>query len=207
MAATTRNMRSGHNTEKDNAAIAAPPQTPRAGRPVATVWDALERADCRPRGPEQSFMARCPAHDDHDPSLSVTEGGDGRVLLHCFAGCEIGAILAALGLTVVDLFVRGSTVRPRGRAGPTPRSARATAPVDLPPAERLVRVLRALDACGTSWQAQVMGPDCPVCGAQRLWITAAHERQPTLSCPAGCDQVDIERALAERARQASGRPA
>ena len=33
-------------------------------------------------------MARCPAHDDREPSLSIRDGGDGRVLVHCHAGCE-----------------------------------------------------------------------------------------------------------------------
>jgi hypothetical protein len=49
-------------------------------------------------------MARCPAHDDRTPSLSVTEGGDGRVLLKCQAGCDTKDVLAARGLTMADLF-------------------------------------------------------------------------------------------------------
>lgn len=54
-------------------------------------------------GPRR-WMARCPAHDDRNPSLSVTEGEDGRILLHCFAGCETEDILRALGLSWKDLF-------------------------------------------------------------------------------------------------------
>jgi 5S rRNA maturation endonuclease (ribonuclease M5) len=49
-------------------------------------------------------MAKCPAHDDSSPSLSVGEGDDGRVLLHCHAGCTHDQIVAAVGLTVADLF-------------------------------------------------------------------------------------------------------
>jgi len=30
------------------------------------------------------YMALCPAHDDREPSLSIAEGDDGRVLLNCF---------------------------------------------------------------------------------------------------------------------------
>lgn len=41
------------------------------------------------------FMARCPAHDDRNPSLSLTEK-NGRVLVKCFAGCEQRAVIAAL---------------------------------------------------------------------------------------------------------------
>ena len=48
-------------------------------------------------------MARCPAHDDRNPSLSVRETPDGRVLIHCFARCPISSALAALGLTPADL--------------------------------------------------------------------------------------------------------
>lgn len=50
-----------------------------------------------------SGSARCPAHDDRDPSLSVTRADD-RVLLKCQAGCDISNVLAALKLTAADLF-------------------------------------------------------------------------------------------------------
>lgn len=50
------------------------------------------------------WQARCPAHDDKSPSLSISEGSDGRVLLHCHAGCTVEAMLAALGLAWHDLF-------------------------------------------------------------------------------------------------------
>ena len=51
------------------------------------------------------FMASCPAHDDRSPSLSVKEGNDGRVLLHCFAGCTFYEVIESLGLSPGDLFV------------------------------------------------------------------------------------------------------
>lgn len=50
------------------------------------------------------YMARCPTHDDPKPSLSIKEGDDGRVLLHCFADCETTRIVTALGLDMSDLF-------------------------------------------------------------------------------------------------------
>ena len=40
--------------------------------------------------------ARCPAHDDRNPSLSVRDGDNGRVLVHCHAGCEQAVVLDAL---------------------------------------------------------------------------------------------------------------
>lgn len=47
--------------------------------------------------------ARCPAHDDTAPSLSVTEG-ESRVLIRCHAGCDVDTVLGALKLTKSDLF-------------------------------------------------------------------------------------------------------
>jgi hypothetical protein len=50
------------------------------------------------------WIARCPGHGDKSPSLSIREMEDGRVLLHCFAGCPNGDVLQALGLRMSDLF-------------------------------------------------------------------------------------------------------
>ncbi len=43
----------------------------------------------------ESALCRCPAHDDRDPSLSVTVES-GTVLVHCHAGCSQDAVIAAL---------------------------------------------------------------------------------------------------------------
>jgi putative DNA primase/helicase len=43
-----------------------------------------------------SWMARCPAHDDRDPSLSIRDSDDGKVLVRCHAGCEQHQVIAAL---------------------------------------------------------------------------------------------------------------
>lgn len=50
------------------------------------------------------WIARCPAHDDRGPSLSIRELDDGRILIHCFAGCSADSILSAAGLNFCDLF-------------------------------------------------------------------------------------------------------
>jgi hypothetical protein len=50
------------------------------------------------------FEARCPAHDDRNPSLSVGVGDDGRLLVHCQRGCALGDVLRPIGLTIKDLF-------------------------------------------------------------------------------------------------------
>lgn len=47
-----------------------------------------------------SWKARCPAHDDSNPSLAVTEMPDGTVLVHCFAGCAQADLRAALPMIV-----------------------------------------------------------------------------------------------------------
>ena len=49
-------------------------------------------------------MACCPAHDDHNPSLSITELSDGRILMKCWAGCEVTSVVSALGLRMCDLM-------------------------------------------------------------------------------------------------------
>ena len=41
------------------------------------------------------WMANCPAHDDRNPSLSIRER-DGKVLVHCHAGCDQRSVIAAL---------------------------------------------------------------------------------------------------------------
>lgn len=49
------------------------------------------------------YMARCPAHPDNKPSLSVKPGRDQPVLLKCYADCETVDILDKLGLTFADI--------------------------------------------------------------------------------------------------------
>jgi len=64
----------------------------------------------------KGWKALCPAHDDHKPSLKIDEGQDGRVLLKCFAGCDTKDILAAIGLTMRDLYPEPE--QKRGQEGP-----------------------------------------------------------------------------------------
>lgn len=70
-------------------------------RPIDVVLGRLSRH--KPAGQGQ-WKACCPAHDDRNPSLSVKEGDNGAVLLHCFAGCETADVVAAMGLQMSDLY-------------------------------------------------------------------------------------------------------
>lgn len=71
---------------------------------VAPIELLLPRLDkVKPAGAGK-WNARCPAHDDRDPSLSIAEADSGKVLLHCWAGCAARDILAAIGLELRHLF-------------------------------------------------------------------------------------------------------
>lgn len=50
------------------------------------------------------YQALCPAHADRTPSLSITEGSDGRVLVKCHAGCSFESIRVAMKLDAKDFF-------------------------------------------------------------------------------------------------------
>src|SRR5205085_10933037 len=59
------------------------------------------------------WTARCPAHDDRHPSLSIRETTDGKVLVYCHAGCKQTVVLGALrkrGLWSNDRF-QGKIIR------------------------------------------------------------------------------------------------
>ena len=65
----------------------------------------LEAALDKSKRTGDTLKARCPAHKDKSPSLSVTIGDNAdRVLLKCFAGCQAEDIIHALGWKMRDLF-------------------------------------------------------------------------------------------------------
>jgi len=79
--------------------------------PIETVFSRLDKVH---GAGENQWNALCPAHDDKSPSLSISEGTDGRVLLICRAGCDFRSIVTALGLEPKDLFPP-SRMSPRER--------------------------------------------------------------------------------------------
>lgn len=69
------------------------------------VTDALATRGCRPRTVPGGLQARCPAHDDRSPSLSVGDRDDRTgVVVRCHAGCDVQAVVDALDLRLADLF-------------------------------------------------------------------------------------------------------
>ncbi|MHB1038678.1 MAG: YfjI family protein [Pirellulales bacterium] len=77
------------------------------------------------------WKSPCPGHDDRRPSLSITTGDDGRVLLCCHGGCPTEAILRAIGLVAADLFqddAPGGASAHGARANGHPRRSTAAKP-------------------------------------------------------------------------------
>ena len=59
------------------------------------------------RDTSNGWEARCPCrNDDENPSLSVAEGKDGRVLVTCHRGegCSVVEICNAVNMKVTDLY-------------------------------------------------------------------------------------------------------
>jgi hypothetical protein len=108
-----------------------------------TIDELLGRLD-RVRKTKDGWIARCPAHEDRTPSLSIARGEGRQILLRCFAGCLLDDILGRLALKVADLFPEAadtaSGIRPASAVGAVADwLARARR---LPPAE-----IRRLFAC------------------------------------------------------------
>lgn len=83
----------------------------------------------RPRRTSRGWLAKCPAHADRRPSLGIAEGDSGRILLKCWTGCSAAEIVAAMGLSMRDLFAdempsRDAMRRVRARKAETERAAR-----------------------------------------------------------------------------------
>jgi putative DNA primase/helicase len=89
-------------------------------RPIDRVLDAVGY-DGQRNG--KHFKALCPAHDDRNPSLSVTEAANGKVLINCFGGCSLESVLGAMGLQKSDLFPDDPTRR-NGHSERKPKAKR-----------------------------------------------------------------------------------
>ena len=76
----------------------------KCSEPIVRLIEQLREKGCEPRPAGSGWTAKCPAHDDNTPSLSVSQGDDGRALAHCHAGCDTKNVCRALGLELHELF-------------------------------------------------------------------------------------------------------
>ncbi len=67
---------------------------------ISAVLEQLEGV----RKSTNGYMACCPAHDDRNPSLSIREGDNDGILVHCFAGCLEEEICRAINISKADLM-------------------------------------------------------------------------------------------------------
>ena len=112
-----------------------------------TAQDCLDRLKGVRSGGTGRWLARCPAHPDQRPSLSIRERTD-RILVHCFAGCTPEEIAAAIGLSMRDLFITSSVSqeqRPRAECQQMTPSALAFQ-FELAALDRRLRAERVLNA-------------------------------------------------------------
>jgi hypothetical protein len=68
---------------------------------VETFLSALDKVKRNGKG---QWVACCPSHQDKSPSMTIAETDDGRVLVHCFAGCSVEEILGAVGMEFDVLY-------------------------------------------------------------------------------------------------------
>lgn len=93
----------------------------------------------------QGWQARCPAHDDRRPSLTVSVGDDGRVLVCCHAGCAVEAIVGAMGLTMRALMPDDTLTVDRTRPA-TPKTGVSSTRAAMPRPRRQTVYPTAHDA-------------------------------------------------------------
>lgn len=80
---------------------------------VENLLGCLDKVREKPtKGTSRNWEACCPAHDDNDPSLSITELSDQRVLVHCWAGCSALDVISSLGLEWSELFPPDDNYQP-----------------------------------------------------------------------------------------------
>jgi hypothetical protein len=95
-----------------------------------TTAEIADRLQAKPTS--GGWAARCPAHEDKNASLCISEAPDGKTLIHCQAGCKFNAVVSAMGLKSSDLFPAKDTAprvqhktaqRKPGRTFPTAEAA------------------------------------------------------------------------------------
>ena len=143
--------------------------------PSVSQGSALHQVLSRLQGVKRSgtgYVALCPAHNDRHPSLSIDELSDGRVLLHCWAGCDTESIVSAIGLTMSDLFPQSGRKPSRHRKTKAERQEEAQRQVELTLERRfnqvedatnrdLLVLIRTVDRALTNGGWQTIFTDAP----------------------------------------------
>jgi DNA primase len=99
-------------------------------------------------------MARCPAHDDREPSLAIRDRDDGTVLVYCHAGCSQERVIAAL--------------RSRGQWRANERTSRRAGPISAPAGGKTARsssdrnLARRTEAALALWRAARPAEGSPI---------------------------------------------
>ena len=117
------------------------------------------------------WIAQCPLHDDQTPSLSISAGRDGKVLVHCHAGCNQR-----------DVFI--AVLRNRGLCGKhkrkDPVADKEDADADADARKRRAFALAIWRACGPAEATLVQtclaarGIDLPLPNALRFHAGLKH---------------------------------
>lgn len=98
-----------------------------------------------------AWMARCPAHEDREPSLSIADARCGKVLVRCHAGCDQHEVIAALRARGAWQDIgRGARRRFVHKAG------------RQPPAEPDADALKRTEAALAIWRASHPAEGTPV---------------------------------------------
>ena len=71
----------------------------------------LTRLENLRRTGDGKWLACCPAHNDNNPSLTIKQTEDGKILIHCFAGCDVNSVVSSMGLTLSDLMPDNPTYK------------------------------------------------------------------------------------------------
>ena len=199
------------------------------------VLDRLEEHGSRfSRKGDTSSMAQCPAHDDNNPSLEITKT-DGKTLLKDHGGCDTEAVVAALGLSMADLYDddkrRGNNHdKPVGR-----RAMRSTTNRTMTKStwrragaftfigqittsalftDEFSRFCEHIGATPTAWKNVWDNGECPSCGQKTLRavnvvVPAAADTTPggsfTLCHCPSCKPADMYKALVAQAGDIAAR--
>lgn len=151
---------------------------------LANIVAVLQEHGCDPHpGQRGRYRAICPAHADSSPSLSVAEGDNEQVIIHCFAGCATEDVLKDLDLKWSDLYPEGE---PTGSTEPRRRVARRAKRLVKPPEDRTYGIVPAhviLEGCQEClWLISYLGLRCgkdntPVRGFRRIEAETGRRRQ------------------------------